>query len=321
MQFTQRILLSAILISFFACAEDIEEIFDKPVISRVTEEKIAESQQQLEARFERAVTVQYFLTYGVLPVAAVCTIYAMKDKIANFGGTLMGTVKWVWSGFSSTEVAKGTVNPEELSIENLAKIYARLLRLEKLHNGILDHVGSWCITFTSVLLSVLGKEYAVTQLSSIVGTQDLSYFIAGSTSISQMRDDLKRRQKRLRNPLGRTTIEHMRERISELGEKVQIDVVRIIAFMQALNKYNDFEIGSLPIQARMLIDEANDMASLLEYKIDEFDHTADLEKRQELLKEMVQKIINLIALIDAELDSFGILVGQPRAQQGGVSLF
>ncbi len=340
MQLPQRFLVLMVLIGSFVHAEDVAPIFDKPVISRITEAKIEESQQQFEAQFARATNIQRVLTYGVLPVAVACSTYFFRDKIYNIsmkiGDTLVGTSQCLWSGAcgavrfisspftvsgvseAASVVVDTVVEGADKTVEIVPSLTAdEIAYVKTLRHSLLENTRLWLNTrpsyltaFTAVLLNVLGKDYAEAQLSAVVGTQNLAHFIAGSMSIIQIRDDLRKRHKPLCEQTGRSAIEHMRERIPELSEKLQADVVRIIAFMQALNAYNDFEIGSISSQTRMLMDEANDMASLLEHKLDEFDHTADLEKRQELLKEMVQKILNFLALLGTELQSFAILTGQ-----------
>ncbi len=359
MKLAQHFFVSVVLIGSFVCVQGTEEdIFNKPVISRVTEDKVEKSQKQFEAEFARAVHIERVLKYGVLPMAVACS-YLMRDTIYKFGDTLVGTGQWFWSGACDTArfisspftlpvtspgapqdvtghiaetIAQAVVGgsdkvPEtvgnlasSLTAEEITKLRALLPHIsyiEKLDNSFFEQTRRWLISrsslvtgFTSaLLLNVIGKEYMLAQLSVVVSTQNLRHFKLGSTSIMQIEGDLKARQKQLRNPIGISAIAHMGERIRELSEKLQADVVRIIAFMQAVNAYNDLEIGSVASQTRMLIDEANDMASLLEYKLDEFEHTVatDLAKRQELLKEVVQKTIDFIVLLETEMESFSIL--------------
>lgn len=327
------------MLVFSLCSPSEKRLsFQRPLFSRINEEKMGELRGRFNQEFALADRAEKILLYGVLPLAVTCSAYYMKDRIyktgLGIGTTVIGTGQWLWSGCKGlAHVAYGSSGSHNVVDQALATelvqdavavvaqdsvpinlTAADILYIKKLRQSFFERVNLWVCSraslvtgLTGVMVQVLGKRYLSARLAALLSTQDIEYFIAGSTQLLAITQDFKDREKMLNSPLGTAAIKHSRERIFELTARLYDDVMRTIAFMQAVNNYNNLGILSVDTQTQMLIDAADDMILHIEYKLDEFDHTTDLAICQELLKDVVCMALTYIELFNTEVHSFIIL--------------
>lgn len=301
-------------------AQASDDIFKKPVLPRVTLEKVQAAGKRREESFDTAKNMKYLLIpAGIIAAGAVAynwnSVRSMTKSGAkitmNCGRNVGNAGLWVvncvprafgWNQFGYWETvseATGAVAPlsedEIQGIRNMLSEYVWWAMLGGLTKGIAkDYMWK-------------GAE-RVRVLITAEGAQDIRLFLSQSTKLSKIKSDFRGRYQRLQDPQGGTTLEHYRQVMFEMNENLINDATRVIAFMHTLNSYNELAIESVETQLQMLMDEANDVAALLEYKFDEFDHTADKTKRQALLKEMIVASMNFLNILEMEVNGFAILI-------------
>jgi len=142
--------------------------------------------------------------------------------------------------------------------------------------------------------------------------KDVRLFMRHSTHLSKVKSDFKNRYEDMQHPLGQSAVLHYREIIETFCESIIYDVEKVIAFMSALSEYDGHKAESLQTQIQFLIDEINSSATIIEYKLEEFDVISSIEKRQKLLKEVITESLNSISMLEAEVNAFVMLTATGR---------